>query len=173
MTKLFQSTVLQVLNNRCHCNISTAFIHADHLLCDSTAPSQVVYRATIDSIGNYSSTTIVGYIDEWIRGGANLTNGINLVTFDSNCSVQINPSDPPCNGSSMQSNQEPPSTLTLPTQPLLTTTNIVLCAVVVLLVTVLVAVLILGGSIMWCYRSHQQTLIPVAKRAGDPPLRQR
>ena len=88
---------------------------------------------------------------------------------------QINPSDPPCNGSSMQSNQEPPSTLEDidQAQPLLTTTNIVLCAVVVLLVTVLVAVLILGGSIMWCYRSHQQTLIPVAKRAGDPPLRQR
>ena len=87
MTKLFRLTVLQVLNNRCHCNISAAFIHADHLLCDSTAPSQVVYRATIDNIGNYSSTTIVGFIEEWIRGGANLTIGINLVTFDPNCLV--------------------------------------------------------------------------------------
>ena len=149
MTKFFQSTVLHVLNNRCHCNISAAFIHADHLLCDSTAPSQVVYRATIDSIGNYSSTTIVGFIDEWIRGGANLTNGINLVTFDLNCSVKINPSDPPCNGSSMENNQEHPTSLTVA----------LLCTVIVFLVVVLVVLLGILAITVY-HHNHQQRKYP-------------
>ena len=137
MTEFFRLTVLQVVNNRCHCNISAAFIHADHLLCDSTAPSQVVYRATIDSIGNYSSTTIVGFIEEWIRSGANLTNGINFVTFDPYCSVQINASDAPCSGQ-LDNNQ--PSSVT-----------IVLSVILGLLVLGIISV-----TDYFCHRHHHQ-----------------
>ena len=68
----------------------------------------------------------------------------------------------------MQNNQEPPTTLTLPTHAAFTY-NIVLCAVVVLLVTVLVAVLVLGGSIMWRYTTvvnrHYNTSSKASRRS--------
>ena len=165
MIEFFRSTVIQVINNRCHCNISVSFIYAEELWCDITAPSHVIYHATSDSIGEYSSVEIVSFIDEWIRGGANLTNGINLVTFESECTVLINQSDPPCNAST----QEQP-TLSTSEEQIFTTTSIALCAVVGLLVLALVAGVI-GVSVMCWYCSRRQTLI--SKMAGDPPLRQR
>ena len=125
-------------------------------------------------MGKYTSEEIVSFIQEWIRGGVNLTNGINLVTFDPNCKVLINETDPQCNKNSQEqptTTQEQPATSVSPTlslQTVFTPFSIGLCAAVALLVIIVV---LLGGSAVCCYCSRRKTLI--GKLAGDPPLRQR
>ena len=95
---LIRTEVTQVIRERCQCDFQEIFISRVLPLCENDEPLQVVYRAQITSYASYPASQLVSYIEEWVRQGVSITSGIFMVTFDSECPVEVSDIDEPVCG---------------------------------------------------------------------------
>ena len=92
-----RTIVIDIVTERCGCGFMGDHINDEELLCDPSNPTSAVYRAKISSTNTVSADDVVPIIEQWISGGATVTVGLTIVTFDGTCPVRISStSDPIC-----------------------------------------------------------------------------
>ena len=136
----FKSAVVQVIREHCHCHFWAAFISEGVLFCDEAAPTQTVFRANISSFEQYSSRQLIGFIQDWVSKGGNITSGIHFVTFDPSCPVRVDSTNRPCAGQKAL--------------PSFTVTNISLMVLGFAIFFAFLVVAILSGTALLCTRKR-------------------
>ena len=92
------TTLASVVEDSCGCDFSAGNLVNGTVLCSSVDSHDLVYRAYIVSTIELSSTQIISYIESWIREAPEVTSGVAVIIFDSNCTTSIDSMlDPICN----------------------------------------------------------------------------
>ena len=92
------TTLASVVEESCECEFPASNFVNGTLLCSNVDSHDLVYRAYIVSTIELSSEQIISYIESWIREAPEIPSGVAIITFDANCTTQINSMlDPICN----------------------------------------------------------------------------
>ena len=87
---VFHTATLDTLITYCACNYSEAHISSELVLCDTDAPTYIVYRATIRSTPDHTITQLLSYVEEWVAASPVISSATDVITLDKECAVRIN-----------------------------------------------------------------------------------
>lgn len=133
--------MIDIVTERCECAFTGDRINNEELLCDLSNPTSAIYRAKISSTNTILADDVVAIIEQWITGGATVTEGLVIVTFDSTCPVRIG------------SNSDPICEREMDTMSLSSTTTVIGASVAV--VIVLIVVLFTAAMVLILWQTHR------------------
>ena len=150
------TTLASVVEDSCGCDFSASNLVNGTVLCSSVDSHDLVYRAYIVSTNELSSTQIISYLDSWIREAPEVSSGVAIIIFDSNCTTSIDSMlDPICN--TTEDSSEPVTSSGI---DLLGSDGIIVVVVVIALIIFLVLTLvILSITVYVLQRRIRQRLI--------------
>ena len=82
------SDVADVVEMRCSCGFTAAHITDNKFSCRSIE-NTVVFRAEIMYSGNFNAGELVGFISDWVQGGASIVADGTKLAVDNSCPTQL------------------------------------------------------------------------------------
>lgn len=87
--KAIREAVAKAVSDLCNCSFPASFVRPGKLSCRSTF-DQVIYRSIAIGTSNYSSSQIVGLIEQWVQSSsATILLGSFIMDVDPSCDVQL------------------------------------------------------------------------------------
>ena len=82
------SAVADIVETRCSCGFTAVNIQDNEFSCRSIE-NTVVFRAEIMYSGNFNADELVGFISDWIQGGASIVTDGTRLAVDNSCPTQL------------------------------------------------------------------------------------
>ena len=112
---LIKSSIVDAVRNVCDCDFSLAYINQGTLMCIIRSEYQVVYRATITEYNEtFTTRRLIQIIEDYVSESPTVSSQGLTFTFNSDCTVAIEPDDAVCgievpSSSAMPTESIPPS----------------------------------------------------------------
>ena len=112
---LIKSSIVDAVRNVCDCDFSLAYINQGTLMCIIRSEYQVVYRATITEYNEtFTTRRLIQIIEDYVSESPTVSSQGLTFTFNSDCTVVIEPDDAVCgievpSSSAMPTESIPPS----------------------------------------------------------------